>query len=295
MIYERISEVIDVERMQNSHVALIGAGGSFDLACNLIRSGLGTITLIDLDIVAASNIARQGHSSDRIGEPKVKALAETISRINPEATVRYQMADFTGLSDDECDRTFGDCDLFVFGTDSFACQARGNEVALQLGKSAMWIGLYAGGLAGEIIWWTPERLPCFRCICQKRYEAQARVLSGEVKAAASSQGATVFDISFLDAIAGQIAVGMLTRGSDDRFGKLVELMDNRQFIQVGIDPEWRLGGRDVIREQLGVADDVGTLFAWNAVARHDPDGGHPPCPDCRRFRGRTAEAPQFAS
>lgn len=292
-MYERISNVVDVETMQNSRVALIGAGGSFVLGCNMIRNGLGSIVLVDFDIVESSNIARQGHSSDQIGEPKVKALAANLHAINPATQVQYQVADFTGLSDEQIDSTFGECDLFIFGTDSFACQARGNEVALRLNTPAMWIGLYAGGLAGEVIWWTPERLSCFRCLCQKRYEAQADVLSGKVSAAASSQGATVFDIALVDAIAGQIAVGLLTQGADNRFGRLIEQLGNRQFIQIGIDPEWRLNGRDVVREQLGVAEETTTLFAWNSIARNDPDNGFPPCPDCRRFRERTDDVPRF--
>ncbi len=286
MSYSRIRSVIDIEKMQGSRVGLIGAGGSFDLGCNLVRSGLGEIVLTDYDVVDESNIARQGHSSEHIGQPKVNAMAETLGRINRATRVQCQMADFTGFCDDEIDALYGDCDLLIFGTDSFPCQARGNEVALRLDIPAIWIGLYPGGVAGEIIWWNPEQKPCFQCICGARYERQADVLTGSVEKSASSAGATVFDIAIVDGVAGQIAIGLLTQGANNRFGTLIDQLGTRQCLQIGIDPKWRLNGHDLVREQLGVAADIRTLFAWNTIARSDPDEGNPPCVDCQRFRNR---------
>ena len=54
MNFSRITDSLDVPRMQGSRVAVIGAGGSHGLACNLVRSGLGAIDLYDFDVVSAA-------------------------------------------------------------------------------------------------------------------------------------------------------------------------------------------------------------------------------------------------
>jgi molybdopterin/thiamine biosynthesis adenylyltransferase len=197
--------------------------------------------------------------------------------------------DFLQLSDEQCAALFGDADLLLFCTDSFACQARGNELALRLGKAAIWAGLYSGAGAGEVIWWSPHvpALPCYRCLVPSRYGAHERAAGEGQSLDPPSTGATILDIHLLDAIAGQLALGLLTKGADNRFGRLIDQLGTRNMIQMKIDPTWTFGGRDVFREQLQVPEGVDTLFAWTAIARRDPDGGRLYCPDCARHRGRT--------
>lgn len=285
MNFSRIANVVDIGTLQQAIIGLVGAGGSAGLATDLVRTGVGNLLLIDPDRVDVTNVARQAHNADQIGIPKVKALGKQLKRINPDVQVRYLPQDFCAISDEMIDEYFADVDLLIFATDHFPAQARGNEVALRLNKPAEWIGLYRGGMGGEIAFWHDGIDACFHCLCKKRYEAHETATRRGRSIDPASDGATIFDIHFLDSIAGMVAVGLLTRGSNNRFGRLIGELGDRNFIQVKIAPDFSWRGRDVIREQLGIAEDCDAFFAWNAIARRDPDGGRLYCADCERFRG----------
>ena len=78
-----------VEKLKNSHVAVFGAGGVGGHAIEaLVRSGLGEITIVDMDTVSESNINRQAFATVKtVGMPKVDAAEERIREINPDCTV----------------------------------------------------------------------------------------------------------------------------------------------------------------------------------------------------------------
>ncbi|NMG64539.1 tRNA cyclic N6-threonylcarbamoyladenosine(37) synthase TcdA [Azoarcus indigens] len=92
---DRLYGVGAVERLAQSHVCVVGIGGVGSwVAEALARSGVGRLTLVDLDNVAESNINRQIHALDgTLGQPKVQAMAERIAEINPAARV-VQVEDF---------------------------------------------------------------------------------------------------------------------------------------------------------------------------------------------------------
>jgi molybdopterin/thiamine biosynthesis adenylyltransferase len=285
MDFSRIRSSIDTDRLEKSTVVIIGVGGARDLACDLTRSGVAKIKLFDPQYVELVNVPRQGHTQADVGLSKVAAAEAELRRINPAIDVVGEAVDFTGFSDAEIDERFGDVDLAIFATDRFAAQARGNEVALRLGIPAIWIGLYAGGTGGEIIFWHRDIDACFRCLCPSRYVAHERALAEKESIDPPSDGATIFDVHLIDAIAGQIAVGLLTRGSDTRLGRLINELGDRNFIQVKLAPGFVVNGRDIVREQLGVSADCDTFLSWNTIVRRDPDRGSIYCPDCDRFRG----------
>jgi molybdopterin/thiamine biosynthesis adenylyltransferase len=282
MDYSRIASAIDTHRMQEVTVTIVGAAPQ--LACNLARSGLRRFNLVDFDHIQAVNIPRQGFASGDTGLSKVEAVTRMIQRVNPRAGVRCFPVDFTAMTEADVDANLGDTDLFVFATDSFAAQAFGNTVALRLRKAALWVGLYAGGRAGELIFWHEDLGACFRCLCRRRYEAHA----GNGRERVASAGATIFDIELVDALAGMLAVGLLTRGAENRYGRLVDQLGDRNFLQVKIDPTWTIQERDVVREHLGIEADCEAYVSFCTIARSDPDGGEPPCPDCVRYLGRPA-------
>lgn len=287
MQFDRIQNVIDIPTIQTKVVTIVGAGGSAPLIENLTRCGVQHWKLVDPDSIEPVNISRQGHSPEDIGISKVSAVANRIHTLNPNATVECFPEDFTTLNDDEIRESFGDSDLFIFATDSFAAQARGNAVALLLNAAAVWIGLYRGGLGGEVVFWHPERECCFRCLCSGRYHAQQKAVTEGRSLDPPSTGATIFDIQLLDSIAGHICLGLLTRGSDGRFGKLIDQLGDRQFLQVGISPDFRVNHKDVIRKHLGITEGCQSYFAWNTIALSDPDKGNAYCPDCEQYRGTT--------
>ena len=86
---ERLYGVQGAARIRQAHVAVVGVGGVGSWTAEaLARSGVGTLTLIDLDNVAESNINRQIHAlTDTVGKAKVEAMRERIAQINPACVV----------------------------------------------------------------------------------------------------------------------------------------------------------------------------------------------------------------
>jgi len=181
MNFDRIRPTIDIDRMQQSHVTIVG--GAYGLTQDLVRCGLGAVTYVDFDRIDASNPARQDFNMTDLGQHKAEALATALKRIDPDVEVNYLIRDFCDIGEDEFDMHFGHTDLFIFATDFFPAQARGNLQALRLRKPAIWIGLYREGRAGEIVHWVPTITPaCYRCVCSSRY----RAFSAQATAAANS-------------------------------------------------------------------------------------------------------------
>lgn len=108
-------------RLHASSVAIVGCGGlGSNVAAMLLRSGVRSLTLIDFDVVDASNLNRQLFFRDQIGRPKTEALAETLLRIDPEArltlhTCRVTIENLVVL--------VRDADVIVEAVDSAATKA----------------------------------------------------------------------------------------------------------------------------------------------------------------------------
>jgi len=85
-----------LERLQRAHVCVVGIGGVGSWAVEaLARSGVGALTLVDLDDICVSNVNRQVHALDgAIGQPKAEAMARRARAINPDCAVRSLHAFF---------------------------------------------------------------------------------------------------------------------------------------------------------------------------------------------------------
>ncbi len=85
-----------LERLRGAHVCVVGLGGVGSWAAEaLARSGIGALTLVDLDDVCISNVGRQLHAlHGNFGKPKVEAMAERIRAINPECAVHARQTFF---------------------------------------------------------------------------------------------------------------------------------------------------------------------------------------------------------
>ena len=91
----RLYGALALERFQGAHICVVGIGGVGSWAAEaLARSAIGRITLIDLDMVAESNVNRQIHAlGDTFGKAKTTAMAERIRAINPACQV-HEIEDF---------------------------------------------------------------------------------------------------------------------------------------------------------------------------------------------------------
>lgn len=90
--FDRIGRLVGdvaMSTLERSHVMVMGVGGVGSFAAEaLVRTGVGTVTLVDFDLVCATNANRQLHTLQQtLGEPKVEVMAERLRRVNPKAKV----------------------------------------------------------------------------------------------------------------------------------------------------------------------------------------------------------------
>jgi len=148
-------------KLLDARVLLIGAGGlGSPIALYLAASGIGTIGLVDDDVVDESNLQRQVlHGVDRIGMRKVDSAELTLHGLNPETNVVKHVE---RLGPENVDRLIGDYDVIVDGTDNFDTRYVLNDAALRLRKPVIHGSIYRWD--GQITTFVPFEGPCYRCM-----------------------------------------------------------------------------------------------------------------------------------
>jgi hypothetical protein len=84
------------------------------------------------------------------------------------------------------------------------------------------------------------------------------------------------------------ALGRLTRGADNRYGRLFEALGDRQFLQIKIDAVWNWNGRDIVQKKLEIPVGNDGYFSSCTIARRDPDPGGQ-CPHNVKYRSGANE------
>ena len=148
-------------RLLDSRVLLIGAGGlGSPIALYLAASGVGTIGLVDDDVVEESNLQRQVlHGPDRLGMLKVDSAELTVRGINPETRVIKHVE---RLGAENVDRLIRDYDVVVDGTDNFDTRYVLNDAAVRLRKPVVHGSIYRWD--GQVTTFVPFAGPCYRCM-----------------------------------------------------------------------------------------------------------------------------------
>jgi len=149
------------KRLKNAKVLCVGAGGLGSPALMyLAAAGVGTLGVIDFDVVDESNLQRQViHGQDDIGRPKVESARDAVARINPYVNFRVHN---TSLTRDNVMEIFADYDLIVDGTDNFATRYMVNDACVLLGKPYVWGSIYRFDGQASVFW--AEHGPCYRCL-----------------------------------------------------------------------------------------------------------------------------------
>ena len=153
-----------------SKVLLIGAGGLGSPAgLYLAAAGVGTLGVVDADVVDASNLQRQVlHTTSRVGVLKVESAAKALTDLNPDVKVVGYNERLTSAN---VDRLFGDYDVIVDGTDNFPTRYLVNDASVWLGKPVVHGSIFR--FDGQLTTFMPEKAakklgitagPCYRCL-----------------------------------------------------------------------------------------------------------------------------------
>lgn len=157
-------------KLLKSKVLLLGAGGlGSPAALYLAAAGVGTIGLVDADVVDASNLQRQVlHATSRLGTPKVESATKALTDLNPDVKV---VAFEERLTSANVERIFGDFDVVVDGTDNFPTRYLVNDASVWLGKPVVHGSIFR--FDGQVTTFAPKKAadklgiaagPCYRCL-----------------------------------------------------------------------------------------------------------------------------------
>ena len=147
-------------RLLRSKVLVIGAGGLGSPATlYLAAAGVGTLGIVDMDVVDASNLQRQVlHNLERVGERKVTSARKTVNNLNPDVNViTYDVR----LGADNILEIFAGYDLVVDGTDNFPTRYLVNDASLKLDIPVVHGSIFR--FEGQASVYMPHVGPCYRC------------------------------------------------------------------------------------------------------------------------------------
>jgi molybdopterin/thiamine biosynthesis adenylyltransferase/rhodanese-related sulfurtransferase len=149
------------KRLKNARVLCVGAGGLGSPALlYLAAAGVGTLGVIDFDVVEESNLQRQIiHGQSDIGRPKAESAADSVREVNPYVNVVLHEVH---LDSDNAMEIFAQYDLIVDGTDNFATRYLVNDTCVLLGKPYVWGSIYRFDGQASVFW--AEHGPCYRCL-----------------------------------------------------------------------------------------------------------------------------------
>jgi molybdopterin/thiamine biosynthesis adenylyltransferase/rhodanese-related sulfurtransferase len=224
-------------KLLDSKVLLLGAGGlGSPAALYLAAAGVGTLGIIDMDVVDESNLQRQIlHNMDRIGERKVDSAKKTITAMNPDVNVStYDVR----LGADNILDIIDGYDLIVDGTDNFPTRYLVNDASLLKRIPVVHGSIFR--FEGQVTVFDPYNGPCYRCLIPEPPPAEL---------APSCAEAGVFGV--LPGIVGSIqaleAIKMLLGLGDTLVGRLLafdSLEETFRTFRLQRDPECPACGPD---------------------------------------------------
>jgi molybdopterin/thiamine biosynthesis adenylyltransferase/rhodanese-related sulfurtransferase len=148
-------------KLLSSKVLLIGAGGlGSPSALYLAAAGVGTLGIIDDDVVEESNLQRQViHTTDRVGMPKTASARAQIEALNPDVNVVEHRE---RIGPENILDVIGDYDVIVDGVDNFPTRYLLNDASVRLRKPVVSASILS--FDGQISTFVPYEGPCYRCL-----------------------------------------------------------------------------------------------------------------------------------
>src|SRR6201987_2979171 len=149
------------QKLKAARVLCIGAGGlGSPLALYLAAAGVGTLGLVDFDVVDFTNLQRQIiHSTADVGRKKLDSAAEKLKAINPFINLKTFE---TRLSSENALELFRDFDIVADGTDNFPTRYLVNDACVLSGKPNVYGSIFR--FEGQASVFATEQGPCYRCL-----------------------------------------------------------------------------------------------------------------------------------
>jgi sulfur-carrier protein adenylyltransferase/sulfurtransferase len=149
------------EKLLASKVLLVGMGGlGSPAALYLAAAGVGTMGIVDQDVVEMSNLQRQIiHSELSLGNPKTQSASRRLKSLNPDVDV---IAHETRLTSANAMEILGGYDVIIDGSDNFPTRYLTNDACCFLGKPNVYGAVQ--GFEGQVSVFAPPSGPCYRCL-----------------------------------------------------------------------------------------------------------------------------------
>jgi molybdopterin/thiamine biosynthesis adenylyltransferase len=149
-------------RLLDARILLIGAGGlGSPASLYLAAAGVGTLGIVDDDVVDDSNLQRQiVHSTERLGDSKAESAKRTLEALNPDVTVQIFKE---RLTSENVDRILGEgWDVIVDGADNFPTRYLLNDASVWHGVPVVHGSIFR--FEGQTTVFKPKEGPCYRCL-----------------------------------------------------------------------------------------------------------------------------------
>lgn len=149
------------EKLKQARVLCVGTGGlGSPIALYLSAAGVGTMGLVDFDVVDDSNLQRQiAHSTADIGRPKVESARDTLLGINPYLNVELHG---DGITRANVREIIAQYDIVVDGTDNFPTRYLVNDACVLEGKPLVYASIFQ--FEGQATVFNHKQGPCYRCL-----------------------------------------------------------------------------------------------------------------------------------
>src|SRR5437762_9426853 len=149
------------QKLKAARVLCIGAGGlGSPLSLYLTAAGVGTLGIVDFDVVDYTNLQRQIiHTTDDVGRKKLDSASEKLKAINPFINLKTFE---TRLSSENALEIFRDFDVVADGTDNFPTRYLVNDACVLTGKPDVYASIFRFEGQASVFW--AEKGPCYRCL-----------------------------------------------------------------------------------------------------------------------------------
>jgi sulfur-carrier protein adenylyltransferase/sulfurtransferase len=244
-------------KLLEAKVLLLGAGGlGSPTALYLAAAGVGTLGIVDDDVVDLSNLQRQViHSTSKIGIPKVDSAEQVIHDLNPDVNVvKYQ----TRLDASNIMEIIEGYDIIVDGVDNFPTRYLLNDASVRLKIPVVSAAIL--GFEGQLSVFAPYEGPCYRCLFRQPPPAELAPSCG----ANGVLGVLPGTMGLLQATE---VIKLITGSGDPLIGRLLmydALEATTTELKVRRDPECPICSRDpdeISDDEMGVFPDYEAFCA----------------------------------